>query len=104
MKHINRFYSWFNIWFVTIALGCIILAAPVGLVFVSVFFPQTEIWQHLSSTVLPDYIVNSLILALGVGLLVIVIGTVLAWCIARYEFTGRKQLQWLILLPMAMPA
>jgi iron(III) transport system permease protein len=104
MKYINSFRSWFNVWCVSIALGCIILAAPVGLVFVSVFFPQTEIWQHLSSTVLPDYIINSLMLAFGVGFLVIVIGTVLAWCIARYEFVGRRQLQWLILLPMAMPA
>jgi iron(III) transport system permease protein len=104
MKHINWLYSWFNVWFVSIALGCIILAAPVGLVFVSVFFPQTEIWQHLYSTVLSDYIVNSLVLAFGVGFFVIVIGTALAWCIARYEFAGRKQLQWLILLPMAMPA
>lgn len=104
MKHINWFFSWFNAWFVGIALGCLILAAPVGLIFVSVFFPQTEIWQHLYSTVLSDYIVNSLLLAFGVGVLVIVVGTALAWCIARYEFTGRKQLQWLILLPLAMPA
>jgi len=104
MKHLNWFYRWFNIWFVGITLGCIILAAPIGLVFASVFFPQTEIWQHLYSTVLSDYVVNSLILAFGVGGLVIVIGTALAWCIARYEFTGRKPLQWLILLPMAMPA
>ena len=104
MMRLSWLYGWFNVWFLGIALGCIILAAPIGLVFVSVFFPQTEIWQHLYSTVLSDYIVNSLVLAFGVGGLVIVIGTVLAWCIARYEFTGRKQLQWLILLPMAMPA
>jgi iron(III) transport system permease protein len=104
MKYINWLYSGFNIWFVGIVSSCIILAAPIGLVFASVFFPQTEIWQHLYSTVLSDYIVNSLVLAFGVGGLVIVIGTALAWCVARYEFTGRKQLQWLILLPMAMPA
>jgi iron(III) transport system permease protein len=100
MKQIN----WFNIWFVGITIGCLILAAPIVLVFASVFFPETEIWQHLYSTVLTDYVVNSLVLAFGVGSIVIVIGTVLAWCIARYEFTGRRQLQWLILLPMAMPA
>ena len=104
MMRLSWLYGWFNVWFLGIALGCIILAAPIGLVFVSVFFPQTEIWQHLYSTVLSDYIVNSLVLAFGVGFLVIVIGTVLAWCIARYEFAGRKQIQWLILLPMAMPA
>lgn len=104
MKQINWPFGRFNVWLIGITLGCFILAAPTGLVFVSVFFPQTEIWQHLYSTVLADYIVNSLILAFGVGLIVIVIGTVLAWCIAKYEFTGRKQLQWLVLLPMAMPA
>lgn len=104
MNVINWLYSRFNAWFVAITLSCFILAAPVGLVFVSLFFPQIEIWQHLYSTVLSDYVVNSLVLAFGVGILVIVIGTVLAWCIARYEFAGRKQLQWLILLPMAMPA
>jgi iron(III) transport system permease protein len=104
MNFLNWFNSWFNPWFVGITLGCVILAAPVGLIFASVFFPQSEIWQHLYSTVLSDYIVNSIVLAFGVGASVIVIGTVLAWCIARYEFAGRKQLQWLILLPMAMPA
>jgi iron(III) transport system permease protein len=104
MKYISLLYSGFNIWFVGIVSSCIILAAPIGLVFASFFFPQTEIWQHLYSTVLSDYIVNSLVLAFGVGGLVIVIGTALAWCVARYEFTGRRQLQWLILLPMAMPA
>ncbi|MGK0268663.1 MAG: iron(III) transport system permease protein [Paraglaciecola sp.] len=104
MKPSNWFTSWFNAWYIGIAIGCFILAAPIGLIFVSVFFPQTEIWQHLYSTVLADYIVNSLALAFGVGVLVILIGTALAWCIARYEFTGRKPLQWLILLPMAMPA
>lgn len=104
MKQLNWFHNWFNVWFVGIAFGCFILAAPIGLVFASVFFPQTDIWHHLYSTVLSDYVVNSLLLALGVGAIVIVIGTVLAWCIARYEFAGRRQLQWLILLPMAMPA
>lgn len=104
MKQINWLQNWSNIWFVGITIGCLILAAPIFLVFASVFFPETEIWQHLYSTVLSDYVVNSLVLAFGVGSIVIVIGTVLAWCIARYEFTGRRQLQWLILLPMAMPA
>jgi iron(III) transport system permease protein len=104
MKSSNWFTNWFNAWYIGIALGCFILAAPIGLIFFSVFFPQTEIWQHLYSTVLTDYITNSLILAFGVGILVILIGTTLAWCVARYEFTGRKQLQWLILLPMAIPA
>ena len=97
-------YNSVNAWMLGIALGCFILAAPVGLIFVSVFVPQVEIWQHLYSTVLSDYISHSLALAFGVGALVMLMGTLLAWYVARYEFFGRSQLQWLILLPMAMPA
>lgn len=96
--------AWFNPWFFSIALACLALVMPLGLVFASLWFPQFDVWQHLYSTVLSDYILNSLGLAFGVGVLVILIGTPLAWCLAKYEFTARKQLQWLVLLPMAMPA
>lgn len=96
--------GWLSPWFLCIAISCIIIAAPLALVFSSLLFPQFEVWKHLASTVLSDYVINSLLLAFGVGALVISIGTPLAWCIAKYEFIGRKQLQWMILLPMAMPA
>lgn len=95
---------WLNPWFIGITLACLVLVMPLVLVFASLFFPQLDVWQHLYSTVLSDYIINSLGLAFGVGGLVIFIGTPLAWCLAKYEFVGRKQLQWLVLLPMAMPA
>ncbi|MGS2720598.1 ABC transporter permease [Paraglaciecola aestuariivivens] len=97
-------HDWFNPWFAIIVLACLILVTPMGLVFSSLAFPQIEVWQHLYNTVLSDYVLNSLGLAFGVGFLVILIGTPLAWCIAKYEFFARKQLQWLVLLPMAMPA
>ncbi|MEP0356380.1 iron ABC transporter permease [Paraglaciecola sp.] len=77
---------------------------PTGLVFASFIYPQFDVWQHLFNTVLSDYVFNSLCLAFGVGALVILIGTPLAWCISRYDFVGRKYLQWLVLLPMSMPA
>jgi iron(III) transport system permease protein len=96
--------SWFSPWFLGILLSCFVLITPIALVFVSLIYPQTDVWQHLYETVLSDYIINSLTLAFGVGILVIAIGTPLAWCTVRYEFWGRKQLQWLVLLPMAMPA
>jgi iron(III) transport system permease protein len=81
-----------------------ILAFPVIIVFGSWSVPQLSIWQHLADTVLIDYIFNSLVLALGVGFGCLVIGTALAWCIAKYQFFGRRILQWLIVLPLAMPA
>ncbi|MFT2092635.1 ABC transporter permease [Paraglaciecola sp. 2405UD69-4] len=96
--------QWANPWVWGIGISCFILAMPTALVFASIFSPQLEVWQHLFNTVLSDYVVNSLTLAFGVGALVVLIGAPVAWCVARYEFVGRKQLQWLLLLPMAMPA
>ncbi len=95
---------WLSPWFLGIAFCCLVLVAPIGLVFSSLAFPQVEVWQHLYQTVLADYVINSLLLAFGVGVLVILIGTPLAWLIARFDFVGRQQIQWIVLLPMAMPA
>jgi iron(III) transport system permease protein len=80
------------------------LAVPVLLIFTSVFTPQKELWQHLFATVLNDYVYHSLLIAFSVGGLTLLLGTSLAWLVTRYAFAGRGTLQWLILLPMAMPA
>lgn len=97
-------FQWSSPWIWGIGFSSLILAMPTGLVFASFIYPQFDVWQHLFNTVLSDYVFNSLCLAFGVGALVILIGTPLAWCISRYDFVGRKHLQWLVLLPMSMPA
>ncbi|GAA0853481.1 iron ABC transporter permease [Aliiglaciecola litoralis] len=81
-----------------------LLALPVIVVFASWSTPQLQIWQHLAQTVLSDYVFNSLILAFSVGIGCLIIGTTLAWCVVKYEFWGRRLLQWLFILPLAMPA
>ena len=81
-----------------------LISLPVLVIYTSLLDPQTELWQHLIDTVLTDYVVNSLILALSVGAGSLIIGTALAFCMTRYEFAGRGILKWLLLLPMAMPA
>ena len=73
-------------------------------IFASVFSPQTEIWLHLRQTVLADYVLNSLLLAGGTGLGALLLGTGSAWLVSQYQFVGRRVLQWLLLLPLAMPA
>ena len=65
----------------------------------SVFFPWLSIlkqksWGHLSSTVLPVYLGNSLILLLGVGMKILVLGVVSGFLTALYEFPGRRWLEW----------
>lgn len=63
-----------------------------------------DTWRHLVDTVLLEYLSNSVLLCLGVGLGVASVGTGAAWLAALHEFPGRRQFEWLLLLPMAMPA
>lgn len=85
-------------------LLCLLLCAPLLVVLQSVLQPDWSLWQHLQSTVLPDYLQNSLLLAFGVGSGALLIGTSLAWLVVFYRFPGRNILQWALLLPLAMPA
>ena len=66
--------------------------------------PSDEIWSHLSSTVLPLYIQNSLILVLGTALGSLILGVGCAWLVATTAFPGRHWLRWALLAPAALPA
>jgi len=62
------------------------------------------LWQHLFDTVLNEYLVNSLLLLLGVGTGVLLLGVPTAWLTSMCSFPGRRWLSWTLLLPLAMPA
>ncbi len=85
-------------------LAGLLLGLPIFVIFFSFFYWDNAIWQHLSTTVLPKYISNSVILAFGVGSGATLLGTYLAWLIVNYDFYGRRLIQWMVLLPLAMPA
>jgi iron(III) transport system permease protein len=87
------------------ALIAALVGLPVASVFGNIFSAGTEeIWQHLATTVLPEYIANTLWLCGGVGLGVIVVGVATAWLVAMHEFPGRRIFEWALVLPLAMPA
>jgi iron(III) transport system permease protein len=70
-----------------------------------VFTPGVPgVWSHLTQTVLPRYLANSLILACSVGVGVALLGATTAWLTAAFEFPGRRTLTWALVLPLAMPA
>ena len=82
----------------------VLLLLPLLSVVSSVFVADQGTWAHISSTVLPGLIANSLMLALAVAIGVTVIGTYTAWLTANHEFPGRKLLEWTLILPLAVPA
>ena len=62
-----------------------------------------EVWRHLSETLLPDVIFNTIVLILGVSVGVLALGISLAWLTSMCEFPGRRFFDWALMLPFAMP-
>ncbi len=82
-----------------------VVALPVLIIVASVFGSGSgDTWAHLWDTVLARYVVNSLILMVGVGTLTLILGVPAAWYTAVCEFPGRRLFVWLLPLPLAFPA
>jgi iron(III) transport system permease protein len=90
-------------WSLLILLLTGLVILPVLSVLLSLLSDQREIWQHLSATVLPTYLRNTLVLMVGVSLGVAALGTATAWLISTGDFWGRRWLEWALVLPLAAP-
>ncbi len=78
---------------------------PVAYVCTHIFqFGTGGTWSHLAATVLPEYLLNTLLLAMAVGVGVIVVGVTVAWLTTMHDFPGRQIFEWSLILPLAMPA
>ncbi|MDB2497624.1 iron ABC transporter permease [Alphaproteobacteria bacterium] len=91
-------------WSVGAILLCVLILGPVLAVLVAAFGDSGGLWSHLYDTVLGRYISNTLILMAGVGVVSIGFGVSSAWVVSRYDFAGRRILEWMLLLPAAIPA
>jgi iron(III) transport system permease protein len=90
-------------WLVALPIA-LITAIPVLVVVSSLLHPDQAIWDHLWRHVLPELLVNTAWLTLGVGLGVTLLGVSLAWLTAVCEYPGRRFFSWALLLPLALPA
>lgn len=95
---------WPSGWTLAALLSIALLSLPLMVIVVGVFLPSSETWSHVASTVLSDYIVNSLRLVLGAGVLALVIGVSTAWLVTAFDFPGRRLFEWALILPLAVPA
>ncbi|CAD5926279.1 Fe(3+)-transport system permease protein SfuB [Planktothrix tepida] len=82
----------------------ILIATPVLFVLSSIFTNSAAVWNHLAATVLPGYILNSLLLIFGVGIGVLLLGVSSAWLVTMCRFPGSRLFEWGLLLPLAAPA
>lgn len=96
-RKINQAELW--VWLLA-AMFCLPFLALLS----QLILPEIEIWRHLTDTVLPTYFSQSVLLLFWVALGTLVVGVSTAWLVASYLFPGQKHYQWLLILPMSMPA
>ncbi len=93
-----------DVWTVFVMAIAILIATPVLFVLSSIFTNSAAVWNHLAATVLPGYILNSLLLIFGVGIGVLLLGVSSAWLVTMCQFPGSGLFEWGLLLPLAAPA
>ncbi|HQY44938.1 MAG TPA: iron ABC transporter permease [Paracoccaceae bacterium] len=92
------------LWSVGAGLIAFLVLMPIASVLWTAFHPTENIWPHLLSTTLPRYVKNTVILALGTGLLAGAMGAGAAWLVTTYRFPLSRLTEWLLFLPLAVPA
>jgi iron(III) transport system permease protein len=65
--------------------------------------PALDVWEHQLRFLLPQAALQTLVLVVAVTLAATVLGVVLAWLVAGFDFPGRRLLGWALLLPLAVP-
>jgi iron(III) transport system permease protein len=86
------------------ALLALIVCLPIAVVALNLLVPRSETWRHLASTVLPEYVANTLMLAAMVGIGVAIVGAGCAWLTTMCRFPLAGFFEWALLLPLATPA
>ena len=90
-----------------LTLACLVLAVPVlGVLgsWLALDAAGLDALARLAQTVLPEYALSSLLLAVLVAVGVAVVGGATAVLVALFEFPLRRVFEWALLLPLAMPA
>lgn len=91
-------------WQSGVLLTALFFSIPVLTIASFLLRPSGDTWQHLVDTVLSDYVQNSALLMVGVGLGTFIIGVSCAWLTSVCQFPGKRLFVWALLLPLAMPA
>ena len=81
----------------------VLLAVPILVVAAHVFLPGEGAWSHVSRILLPAYLGNTVLLALGTGSGVLLLGLGSAWLVAAYRFPLHRFWEWSLVLPLAFP-
>ncbi|WP_373779054.1 ABC transporter permease [Glaesserella sp.] len=96
----NQYLSWK----LSALLTTVLILLPLLAISYHAFGGDRDNLIHLWNSMLGIYLINSGLLVLGTVALSLVFALPSAWIVANYQFFGQRTLQWLLCLPLAMPA
>jgi iron(III) transport system permease protein len=85
-------------------IAALVCVAPIVAAGLAAFMGDFATWRGLMQSVLPGYVINTLLLVLLVGTGTAAVGTGAAWLVTMYRFPGSRLLEILLVLPLAFPA
>ena len=101
--------TWLNKLQALVSIKAIAVAAalavvlPLLVIAISIFQPESKIWQHIVDTLLIGWLKNTFVLSVGVLAGTLLLGVGSAWLTAVCEFPGRSFFNWALVLPLAVP-
>lgn len=89
-------------------LGVAVLALPLLAPLVVLLLAWLDLdlatWAHLWETLLPEMLLSTASLVLGVSVVTLTLGISLGWLMARHTFPGASLLRAALVLPLAIPS
>lgn len=79
-------------------------AIPILTIGLKLLYGPGESWSHLVKNLLLDYSVNTLLICLGCIVLTSLFGVSAAWIVSRYSLPKTAFLEWMLILPLAIPS
>ena len=92
-----------NPWIILPTFLFALFVVPVIWIIFSLFGNYSDNWVHIYNYTLSGYIYNTVLIIIGTTFGTLIIGVGSAWLITTYNFTGKKFLEWALLLPFAVP-
>ncbi|MEM7370754.1 MAG: iron ABC transporter permease [Bacteroidota bacterium] len=93
-----------NRWSVLVLIIGSFIGLPIFIVAYQLLKGPGEEWEHITTFLLPHYVYHTFFLIVCCAIGTLLIGVGCAWLICRYEFPFRRVLDWMLILPLAIPS
>lgn len=104
LKSFFKLKKYANGWSFALIALVLIIGLPIYTLLFKLFEENTDsVWGHLVDTVLTNYILNSIGLVVVVSVLTLLMGVSTAWIVSTCCIPFRRQFEWMLILPLAIP-